>query len=88
MEINDSLHMFKDSISREFLELKIVSKSWIDFLSFIQGEQAQNLVWDLNTSKKQAVKNNFTKEKRKKINPFIFEVDLLLRTYIFGSIHE
>ena len=29
MEINDSLHMFKDSISRETSELTIVSKSWI-----------------------------------------------------------
>ena len=30
MEINDSLHMLKDSISREISELTIVSKSWID----------------------------------------------------------
>ena len=30
MEINDSLHMFKDSISREISELTIVSKSWIE----------------------------------------------------------
>ena len=29
MEINDSLQIFKDSISRQFLELTIVSKSWI-----------------------------------------------------------
>ena len=29
MEINDSLHIFKDSISREILELTIVPKSWI-----------------------------------------------------------
>ena len=29
MEINDSIQIFKDSISRGILELTIVSKSWI-----------------------------------------------------------
>ena len=36
MKINDSLQIFKDSISREILELTIVSKSWIGLANFLE----------------------------------------------------
>ena len=47
MEINDSLHIFKDSISREILKLTIMSKSWIAV-----GKETVSNNWEYNRKKK------------------------------------
>ena len=43
MDINDSVQIFKDSISREILELTIVSKSWIVIVCISVWRSAHNL---------------------------------------------